>query len=270
MTSSVAICLLDAPRASRTSTSISRAVRPATALLRRATRWPAASRTASTASPSRRPARTSAASSAAASAGWPGWPVRPRLAHRLVGLRRAEHPGQPGDRAAGKPARVPAAVEALPQLHRDLAERRQRSRLPQHALGQVGRHPDPLPVAGAQRPRLVQDRVRHAEPAVAVDKAGPAQQVCLLRRQAEPAPGRFGQLRDRDRVAERERRFQVDEVADGRQRAVQFSRRQFDGKRRLGRDHRLPGGHRVEAVEDRIRLRAQQRRERRVELPARP
>ena len=41
ITSSVAICLFDRPRASRTRTSPSRAVRPATPSRRRGTRWPA-------------------------------------------------------------------------------------------------------------------------------------------------------------------------------------------------------------------------------------
>jgi hypothetical protein len=61
-------------------------------------------------------------------------------------------------------------------------------------------------------------------------------------------------------VAERERRLQVNEVRDGRQREVEFSRRQLDGERRLGGDYRLPRGDRIEAGKDSVRLRAQQRR----------
>ena len=56
-------------------------------------------------------------------------------------------------------------------LHGDRAERRERGRLLQHALGEVRVQPHPLPLAGAERPRLVPDRVRDAEPPEVVRRA---------------------------------------------------------------------------------------------------
>ncbi len=103
-----------------------------------------------------------------------------------------------------------------------------------------------------------------------MDQAGPAQQVRLPGGQPEPAPGVLGQLRHRDRVTEREGRLEVDEVRDRGQRAVHLGRGQLDREGRLGGDHRLPGGNRVEAGEDLVRVRAQQGRQVRIELPARP
>jgi hypothetical protein len=154
----------------------------------------------------------------------PGRPVRPGLAHRGVRVGGPEHPGRPGDRAAGQPPGVPAAVQPLAVLHRDLAERRQRGRLVQHPLGQVRVHPDPLPLTRAERPGPVPDRVRHAQPAEPVHEPGPAQRPHLLRRQPEPAAGLLGQFRHRDRVPQGERRLQVHEVRDGRQRPVELVR----------------------------------------------
>ena len=47
------------------------------------------------------------------------------------------------------------------------AERRERGGLLQHPLGEIGLHAHPFPLAGAERPGLVPDRVRHAQPAEA-------------------------------------------------------------------------------------------------------
>ena len=56
-------------------------------------------------------------------------------------------PGRPGDRAAGQPARVSAAVQPLAVLDRDLAQRRQRRR-----LLPPGRRIPPPPGRTAARP----------------------------------------------------------------------------------------------------------------------
>ena len=153
-----------------------------------------------------------------------GRAVRPGLTHRGVRVGRPEHPGRPGDRAAGQAARVPAAVQPLTDLHCDLAERRQRRRLVQHALGQVRVQPDPFPLARAQRPGPVPDRVRHAQPAEPVYEPGSAQREHLLERQPEAPAGFFGQFRHRGRMPQGERRLQVHEVRDGRQRPVELVR----------------------------------------------
>ena len=51
--------------------------------------------------------------------------VGTRLAHRLVGVGGGEDSSRARDRGAGEAARVARAVEALPVLHGDRAERRE-------------------------------------------------------------------------------------------------------------------------------------------------
>ncbi len=45
--------------------------------------------------------------------GGSGWTVRPRLRHRVVGIRGGEQPGGKGELGAGRPPVVAGAVEAL-------------------------------------------------------------------------------------------------------------------------------------------------------------
>ena len=138
ITSCAAICLFDSPRASRLQHLDLAGGQPGQALA--AARHPVAGRAEHrldrvAVEPSR--LHLGAQLRRRASGGERG-PVWPWLAHRLVGVGGTEHSGRAGDRAAGKPARVARAVEPLAVLHRDRAERRQRLRLLQHALGQVG------------------------------------------------------------------------------------------------------------------------------------
>ncbi len=125
-------------------------------------------------------------------------------------------------------------------LHGDRAQRRQRLGLVQHALGQVGMHPHPLPLAGAERPGLVPDRVRDSQPAEVVDEPRATQRARLALGQPELRAGRAGELGDGAGMAERVRRLQVDEVRDRQQRGVEPFAREHDGERRLGVDHRVP------------------------------
>ena len=197
--------------------------------------------------------------------------VRPRLAHRLVGVGGAEQPGRRRDRVPGSAARVARAVQALAVLHRDRAERRQRVGLLQHPLGEVRVHAHPLPLAGAERPALVPDRVGDAEPAEVVHEAGPAQRARPRRRRARAvAPAAAARSATAAGVPERVRRLQVDEVGDGEQRGVELARRSSTtssaGSAAMTASQVVAV---VEAVEDRSRRRAQQARRARVELRAR-
>ena len=79
-----------------------------------------------------------------------------------------------------RPARVAGAVESLPLLHGDPAERRERCGLVQHPLGEVRVQPDPLPLAGGERRRLVPDGVGHPEPAEAADQRRLGAATCDL------------------------------------------------------------------------------------------
>ena len=113
-------------------------------------------------------------------------------------------------------------------------------------------HAHPLPLAGAERPALVPDRVRDAEPAEAVHEPGAAQGRAP-RSSASPSRRRRRgrELGDGAGVAERVRRLEVDEVGDRQQRGVELLVGQHDRERRLGVDDRGPGADRVETAEDR-------------------
>ena len=120
------------------------------------------------------------------------------------------------------------------------AERRQRGRLLQHPLGQVGLHPHPLPLAGAERPALVPDRVRDTEPPEVVHQPGPPQRsVIVVGSRPSCAARRCRELGDgRASVAERVRRLEVDEVGDRAQRRVELARRR--ARRRAPARRRSP------------------------------
>ena len=93
----------------------------------------------------------------------------------------------------------------------------------EHPLGEIRMHAHPLPLARSERPALVPDRVRDAEPAEVVHEAGAPERDDLGIAQPELRPGLGGELRDGARMAERVRRFQVDEVGDRQQRGVELA-----------------------------------------------
>ena len=153
--------LVRVPRASSLSTSTSRWVSPAGPSRRRATRWPAAPSTASTASASRRPALTSERSSPAASCG--GGQRGRVAAPASPGRRRRRRGSAPGARS---PRRTARAGSRSRRAARGAARRpdraAQRLGLVKHPFGDVGMQANPFPFAGAERPGLVPDRVRDA------------------------------------------------------------------------------------------------------------
>ena len=97
------------------------------------------------------------------------------LAHRLVRVRGGEDARLAGDPGTGEPARVAGPVEALPMLHGDPGDGRERLGLAQHAIGQIRLEADALPLAGAERSALVQDGVRDPEPPEPVHETGSPQ-----------------------------------------------------------------------------------------------
>ena len=122
-----------------------------------------------------------------------------------------------------------------------------------------------------ERPGPVPDRIRYAQPPETMDQPGPAQRqnVCSSGRPSL-RPASSGQGGDRDRMAERERRLQVHEVRDGRQRAVKLPLRQFYGQRRARKRSRsCHAGTASRPPKYLLRLGAQQRGQGRIELPAR-
>ena len=102
-------------------------------------------------------------------------PVRTRLAHRPVGVDGSEDPRRkritpPASPRVGTPSHR-AGSRCWTTMAPSGAKRGQ---LVKHALGQIRVHPDPFPLAGAQRTGLVPDRVRHTQPAEVVHDSGPA------------------------------------------------------------------------------------------------
>ena len=155
-----------APRTSASRTSSSRSVRPAgSSRGRRATRCPAAASTASTASGQRRPSSASRSSCASAARRVERGPVRPRLAHRLVAVGGGEDAGRGLEPRRARPAVVAGAVEPLVVRAGQRADRGQRRRVRERALGEVRVQAHALPVAEPERPGLLPDRVRHADAA---------------------------------------------------------------------------------------------------------
>ena len=133
-------------------------------------------------------------------------------------------------------------------LHGDRAERRERRRLVQHPLGQVGVQADPLPLAGAERPRLVPDRVRDAQPAEAVDEPG-APQRRRRRRRGRPSrcPASAASSATAAAWPSVYGDFRSTKFATAAQRGVELVGRRHDGQRRLGVDHRVPRADRRRA-----------------------
>ena len=127
---------------------------------------------------------------------------------------------------------------------------------------------NPFPFTGAERPRLVPDRVGDAEPAEIVHETGTPQRANLRIRQSELGAGGRRQVSDRSGMPKRVRRLEVDEVRDRRERVVKTITGQHHRQSGLGVDHRVPGRDRVEARQDRLRLARHQLGERRVELLA--
>ena len=266
ITSSAAICLLDRPRATSRRTSTSRVVSPAGQLPRRPTECPAAARTAATASAIELPRPHVGLELLRGVLSAERWTVRTRLAHRPVRVDGSEDSCLSRDRRARETLRVARAVESLTVLDGDLRERRERRRLMEHPLGQIGVQSDPLPLADAQRARLVPDRVRHAESPEIVHEPGSAQHLRFVLSQPELCRRRGRELCDRAGVAERVRRLEIDEVRDREQRLVESSVGERDAQGGLGVDHRVPRLAGIEVAEDPFRIGAQDRRQLRIEL----
>ena len=67
-------------------------------------------------------------------------------------------------------------------LDGDLSQRSKRPRLVEHALGQIGMHTHALPLAVAERARLVPDRIRDTQPPEIVDESRSLQHARLVLR----------------------------------------------------------------------------------------
>ena len=81
---------------------------------------------------------------------------------------------------------------------------------------------DALPLAGAERPGFVPDRVGDPEPAKVVNEPRASQRPDLWLRQPETCAGVCDEVRDGVGMAEGVGRLQVDEVGDREQRVIKL------------------------------------------------
>src|SRR3954451_20348947 len=97
-------------------------------------------------------------------------------------------------------------------------------------------HAYALELSGAERARLVPDRVRDAQATEIVDEARSAQRAHHVGWQSELFPGPGRKLGHGRRMTEAVRRFQVDEVRDRQERGIETLAGEHHRKRRLGID----------------------------------
>ena len=128
-------------------------------------------------------------------------PVRPRLGHRVVDVRRGQQPVRRRQRGRGQPPRIARAIEALVVPGGDLAAAAERVHPGQHPVGQVGVQPDPLGLGLGEGAGLVPDRVGHPEPAQVMDQPRAAQDRHVVVGVTGYPRRRAGQVRHPARVA---------------------------------------------------------------------
>ncbi len=206
----------DRPRATSLSTSTSRAVRPAGPSRRRGTRWPAAPRDGL----DRVGVEPAGHDLGPQLGGGLGGRARRtvRAAARASPDRRRRRRGPaPGARSPRplSPRGYPEPSRRSRCCDRDRAQRRERLGLLEHALGQVGVQAHPLPFAGAERPRLVPDRVRDPQPAEVVNQPGTAQRAHARPPSRPSCVARGGgEIGHGARMPEAVGRLEIDEVRD--------------------------------------------------------
>ena len=164
--------------------------------------------------------------------------VRPRLAHRLVSGGGGEDARGDRNRGAAQPARVTRAVHPLAVLRRQRPQRGERRRLLQHPLREVRDHANPLlpshlPTPSA--PRLSQ--IALETPSRPKWCTSPARRKACTSPAGNPSPA-----------------------------AAPAASSATFAECGLGIDHGRPGPHRVEPVEQLRAARAEELRERGIEL----
>ena len=105
-----------------------------------------------------------------------------------------------------------------------------------HAVGDVALQTQPLPLAGAERAVLVEDRVGHAESSPVVNETGTPEAQHVFVPQTQPGPRLRREVGDGASVAKEVRRLQVDKVRDRGQRSIEPLVVQDDREPRLGAD----------------------------------
>ena len=157
-------------------------------------------------------------------------PVGARLAHRLVGVGGPEQPCWAADGGAGQRGRIAGAVEPLAQLNGDRPERSERPGLMEHPLGQMRVHADAFPLSSAQRAGAVPNRVRHPQPAEAVDEARATKRSHLGLGEPELLARACREIGHRLGVPQPVRRLDIDRRRNRCQRSIEALARHEQGQ----------------------------------------
>jgi len=113
-------------------------------------------------------------------------------------------------------------------------------------------HADAFPLARTERARLVPDRVGHAEPPEARHQRRTPHRARVGGGHTQLDRGIGGECRERTRVAEEVRGFQIDEIGYGREGGVDLLARQRHCQGRFGIDYGVPGADLIEVRQDQL------------------
>ena len=126
--------------------------------------------------------------------------MRPRLTHRSVAVGSGENARglvEPGTAGA---AVVPGAVEPFVMRAGEDADRRERRRLGERALGEVRMEPHTLPLPETERTGFFPDRIRHTHTAEVVRKRGTTEERHGRGREVQAPGGGLCEVGDAGRV----------------------------------------------------------------------
>ena len=106
-----------------------------------------------------------------------------------------------------------------------------------------------FPLAEAERPRLLPDRVRHADAPQVVREGGAPKQCDGVRRQLQPPGGRLGKVRHVGRVLAEPRRLEVRQGSDGAEAGIDPVVREMEMRKWLALQRVVPHARLVELGE---------------------
>jgi hypothetical protein len=177
-------------------------------------------------------------------------PVGPLLAHRLVAVGGGEDAARAVEPRCERLAVVAGAIEPLVVSAGQRADLRERLRVRERALGVVRVQAHALPVAQSERPRLLPDRVRHAD-AAEIERERRTPHLCDLAGREVQAPCRsLGQLRHGLGVSAQPARLEIGERRGDAERGIDLVAGDPALWRRLAGDRLVPDLRFVQAEQE--------------------
>ena len=144
------------------------------------------------------------------------------------------------ERRSAHAAVVAGPVEPLVVGAGEKTDRGESPRLGERALGEVRMQPHAFPLAEAERPGLLPDRVRDADPAEVGRERGAPQERDGLRRQAQAPGGGLGEVGDGGRMLAEPGRLEAGERGEGGEAGVDPVSGEADLGKRLALERVLP------------------------------